>query len=178
MQDQKYVSSVLSRCLDAFRVQGFDASLRPAGGNIPFDSLFIGLEDVGDAGLSLEIEHEMLPTGEDVQDGFTSVYILQTFVTIKEGVPLSSRPELLRAVARLNTQMPVGAFGVFNDTGVLYFKFNTLVPAGTSPDHVAAMMDIQDGLVIHQLFLFVDGLLAIANGEADTETAFRGTPLQ
>jgi len=187
LDSDRYIVSILSKCRDGFSKQGLRVSLNPPDEEHPFHVLLVKFDEVSDADLSVVFEHVLFPIdasmrdrqtgGQEEPDASKNIFISQTFVVLKHDVPASSHSEVLKAVAKINTQLPIGSFGLFTTTNVLYLKFNTLVVGDTPVDRAAMMIDLHDGLILHEMFTFVNGLLAVVEGEETADEAFRNTPL-
>jgi len=88
------------------------------------------------------------------------VYLLQTFVELIPSVSHERITDLLLTIAEINTTLLIGAFGKFPNGGALYYKYNTMLHRSwLTREHPAERMDQQNGLILHQLHLYIDHLL-------------------
>jgi hypothetical protein len=127
----------------------------------PYPSLILRFEEIGERNVLIDLELCFVP-GLDAfsQEG---IYILQSFAVLHDNVPASAFADLLAETASVNITLSLGAFGLFSDTGTLYFKHNTLLSREVldSP-HALQHLDRQNALILHQFHLFADRLLDIA----------------
>jgi hypothetical protein len=74
----------------------------------------------------------------------------------------------------VNTTLPLGAFGLFEDTGDVYFKHNTLLLLSNGDESNAKTIDAQNGLILHLHQLYMEAFLQVAGGfqTADEACAF------
>jgi hypothetical protein len=132
----------------------------------PYRTLAILFDELGDRQTPLRLELCFLPHMEAAEA--EGVAFLQTFAAIAENIAPAHYTELLRITARLNTTLPLGAFGLFEDSGTLYYKHNTLLLLSNGEQACVRAIDAQGGLIIHLLQLYTDALLSVA-GEASAE---------
>ncbi len=103
--------------------------------------------------------------------------LLQTFVELSTTVPGERMSELTWLVTRLNTKLPLGAFGVFDDRGVLYYKQNCLVERRVATEATVRLIDQQTGLVALVLSQFRDLILDVMAGKVSAADGLRAHPL-
>jgi len=127
----------------------------------PYASFILRFDEIGERSAVMDLELCFLPGLEALsQEG---AYILQSFAVMTANVSPAAYEGLLTEIARINIQLPVGAFGLFTDTGVLYFKHNTMLHSEWLRSQVALEhVDRQNALIVHQLYLFSDRLLDLA----------------
>lgn len=123
----------------------------------PYSSLLIRLSEIGARNIALDLELCFLPGFEEfAKEG---VYILQSFAVVQQGIPADFRDTLLREIANLNMQLPVGAFGLFSETDALCFKHNTLLHRDWLSEPQSVMhIDRQNALLLHQFHVTIDRL--------------------
>jgi hypothetical protein len=127
----------------------------------PYPSLILRFDEVGEGNSLIDLELCFLPGLESFsQEG---LYILQSFAVIKNNVPPQAYSRLLTEIAKINIQLPLGGFGLFTDTGVLYFKHNTIqnrewLGSPAALEH----FDRQNALIVHQFYQFTDILLELS----------------
>lgn len=141
---------------------GLISAIVEANEESPAPSLVILFDEVGDNGHTIHVELSFLPNLADADAA--GVFFLQSFVAIAEQVPTGHYPELLKLTAKLNTTLPLGAFGLFEETGVAYFKQNCLIHAENGDAANAKAIDIQTGLILYLHQLYLDGILEVAAG--------------
>lgn len=127
----------------------------------PFSSLILRFDEIGERNAVIDLELGFLP-GLDAfsQEG---LYILQSFAVLRNDVSPTAYAGLLAETAKINIELPLGSFGLFADTGVLYFKHNTIqnrewLDSPRALEH----FDRQNALVVHQFYTFADRLLSLA----------------
>jgi hypothetical protein len=127
----------------------------------PYPSLILRFDEIGERSSLIDLELcFLLEMDQFTQEG---VYILQSFAVLKDNVPPSAYAKLLAETAKINIQLPLGGFGLFTDTGVLYFKHNTFQHSEWLSNQLALEhFDRQNALIVHQLYLFTDLLLNLA----------------
>ncbi|MDQ0113430.1 hypothetical protein [Paenibacillus harenae] len=138
---------------------GLISSVVEATGETPA-TLVILFAEIGQEHRNIHMELSFLPGLADADEA--GLYFLQTFVTLAEEVPAAHYRELLSLAAKLNTTLPLGAFGLFEDTGVAYFKHNCMLQASNGDSANVKSIDIQSGLILHLHQLYFDGLLEVA----------------
>ncbi|SFM12755.1 hypothetical protein SAMN03159341_11766 [Paenibacillus sp. 1_12] len=133
----------------------------------PYPSLIVRFDEIGERPSLIDLELCFLPGMESfTQEG---IAILQTFAVLRSNVPPSTYTKLLAETAKINIQLPLGGFGLFTDTRVLYFKHNTLLHRDwLGSPQALEHLDRQNALVLHQLYLFTDLLLNMAEEHTAT----------
>lgn len=129
----------------------------------PYYSLIVRFNDIGERGLIVDLELCFVPGLEAfAQEG---VYILQSFAVLAEHVPADNAAELLRATSYINMLLPLGAFGLYEESGTLYFKINSMLHRDWLTEATAVnKIDRQNGLLLHQLYQYAERLIDIAEG--------------
>ncbi|MCR8630402.1 hypothetical protein [Paenibacillus radicis (ex Xue et al. 2023)] len=127
----------------------------------PYPSLILRFDEIGEQNSLIDLELCFLPGLESFsQEG---IYILQSFAVIKNNVSPRVYAKLLEEIAKINIQLPLGGFGLFTDTGDLYFKHNTIQNLDWLSSPIALEhFDRQNALVVHQFYQFTDALLDLA----------------
>jgi hypothetical protein len=138
----------------------------------PFYSMIVRFDDIGERGTTVDLELCFIPGMELLaQEG---VYILQSFAALAERVPSDKAAELLHAAAYINMQLPLGAFGLYADSGTLYFKHNTMLHRAWLTEETSVNgVDRQNGLVLHQLYQYAEPLIDVAEGRKTAEEVLR-----
>ncbi len=160
-QGLKYPDTILEECRLIFQKDELQTDWHTSGGDIALNSLLVKFEDIGDRNDDIIFDYCFLPILQEDQ----TIQILQTFATISNKVPNSSSSEMLRFIAKINTQLPIGAFGLFDDSGILYYKHNCYVTKLLNEADNADLINKQTGLMLYQILLFIDPLLDVAEGK-------------
>ncbi|MBD2868160.1 type III secretion system chaperone family protein [Paenibacillus arenilitoris] len=124
--------------------------------------LVVPFDGIGEEERLLRLELCFLPHMEEAEAA--GIAMLQSFATIAEGVPPGRFGDLLRLAARLNTILPLGAFGLFEDTGVVYYKHNALLLLDNGSAANVKAIDAQNGLILHLHQLYMEAFIGVAEG--------------
>ncbi len=171
-QSMPYTDTLLHSLDSSYRAEGVPTGwIEPTEAD-PYRTLVILFGELGDRQIPLRLELCFLPHMEAAEA--EGIVFLQTFASIAENAEPACYPELLRLMARLNITLPLGAFGLFEDSGTLYFKHNTLMLTSIGEQASIRAIDAQGGLILHLLQLYSDALLSVALGEATAEEALAG----
>jgi hypothetical protein len=170
-----YPDSLLKKCQEMYEQGGIKCEWQAPTKEVPVNSLMIFFGGLGERELSVIVNLCFIP-GLDVA-AEQGIHILQTFVTIKEKVSSSVFDELLKATAKINTQVPLGAFGLFEELGLLYFKHSSLINSTTDDQTNISNIDKQNGLILYLQDIFMDALIEVAEGRMTVEQALQSTPL-
>jgi hypothetical protein len=156
--EDTYQYSFLAQCLEFYNDIDVIARLIEPTDESPFNSLIVRLDDIGSNNSAVNLEISFIPgLLEAAQEG---VYLLQTFVELAPTVPEERITQLLFTITEINTTLPIGAFGMFPNGGALYYKHNTMLHRSwLTEDHPAVRLDQQNGIILHQLHLYIDQLL-------------------
>lgn len=150
-----------------YQAEGFQTGWAEPTSDDPFRSLIVQFDEIGEEARDIQLELCFLPNMEDAEAA--GICILQAFVTIAEEVSSAYHGELLRLAAKLNTILTLGAFGLFEDTGVVYFKHNSLLLLGNEDVSNVTAIDTQNGLILHLHQLYMEAFLKVATGEASAD---------
>lgn len=160
--EDNYQTAYLERGLRFYNELGVSAAITAPDEQAPYTALVVRLTDIGARNASVNLEISFIPgISEASKDG---VYLLQIFAalglsTVYTGVAEDQQAALLHKIAEVNSTLPLGSFGVFADTGILYYKHNTLLHRDSlTRDDCAAQLDRMNGLILHQLQLYFDHL--------------------
>ena len=97
---------------------GFDCTLQPSEGELP-DQLLLRLPP-NEHGQSLQLQ--MLFLGD-----LSDPSVLQYYVSLPTRARVGSVANLTRFLNSANASLPIGAFGMLEDEGILYFRANVPV---------------------------------------------------
>ena len=137
--------------------------------------LFVRFEGFGRGEVPLDFAFSfVLLPAEATKSG---VYLLQTLCEFRSGIPTERWPELLGMLARINIQMPIGAFGFTEERGSLHLKCNCLLDMNRPTSEIEAAVDRQAGLMLQGASLFVDALCDVARGTMTSRAALASTPV-
>jgi len=153
-----FTYSVLNRLSDYYVRHGIAAKLAEPDEEAPYYSLLIGFDELGARNDSLLLELSFIPGLEEAEQ--EGVYLFQTFAVIRERTSADRYGALLHACASLNLLLPLGAFGVAEPGGALYFKHNSMLRSEwLAGEQGLQHLDRANGLVLHQLHQFIDQLV-------------------
>lgn len=111
------------------------AQLVPPSEEAPYSALVIRLDEIGSNDTAVNVEIGFIPGLGDASQKV--VYLLQ-----------------------INATLPIGAFGMFLNGGALYYKYNAMLHRSwLTGEKPAVRLDQQNGLILHQLHLYIDQLL-------------------
>lgn len=158
-----------------YNAEGFQTGWAEPTTEDPFRSLIVLFDGIGEEERDIQLELCFLPNMKDAEDA--GICILQAFVTIAEEVSPSYHRELLRLAAKLNTTLPLGSFGLFEETGVLYFKHNLLLLLDNEDASNVKAIDTQNGLILHLHQLYMDSFIKVAAGQASADETLAALPL-
>lgn len=154
-----FAYTVLSKLLRHYQEFGVPAKLADADEAAPYASLLLRFEEIGSRDDSLVLEMSFVPGLEEA--AHEGVYLLQSFAVLRDRTPPEKQEALRRACASLNLTLPIGAFGVLEEGGALYFKHNSMLRGEWLQDEEGVRhLDRVNGLILHQLHQFLDRLLA------------------
>ncbi|HBV96020.1 MAG: hypothetical protein JL50_05240 [Peptococcaceae bacterium BICA1-7] len=170
-----YTVSLLKKCKDIYGHAGLSTGWSEPTEKAPYHTLLVYFNEVGERDSSLVLELCFLPSVEEAP--YRGTYLLQAFISIREDVQPECNGELLKVISDINTQLPLGAFGLFQDTGVLYFKYTSIVDRTIDEETLVKIVDQQNRLILHQHFIFIDILLDVADGIKTSQDALWQTPL-
>ncbi|TMV48648.1 hypothetical protein FE783_16470 [Paenibacillus mesophilus] len=165
----KLPDSFLLQCCRYYETAGLTVRLAEPVEESPYYSLIVRFDDIGERGSIVDLELCFIPGLEPfAREG---VYILQSFAVLVDRVPADKAPELLRATACVNMLLPLGAFGLYEGSGTLYLKHNTMVHRDWLTEETAVIsIDRQNGLLLHQLHQYAERLIEVAEGNRTAES--------
>lgn len=153
--------SVLTRLLDYYGSHGIAAKLAEPDEEAPYASLLIRFEELGSLNDSLLFEISFIPGLEEAAR--EDVYLLQTFAVLRQQTNPGNYDSLLHVCAGLNLTLALGAFGVTERGGALYFKHNAMLRGEWLEGESGLQhLDRSNGLILHQLHQFMDTFVAEA----------------
>lgn len=158
-----------------YQAAGFQTGWTEPTTEDPFRSLITLFDNIGDEQREIQLELCFLPHMEEAEAA--GICILQSFVTLTEAVSPENNTELLRLAAKLNTTLPLGAFGLFEDTGVVYFKHNSLLLLNNEDTANVKAIDAQNGLILHLHQLYMEAFIQIASGQVSADYMISTLPL-
>jgi len=162
--------NLLTQIEEVFTAMGFETNIDPPKPDVPFHSLIVRFYGVG--GLDhLDFQLAFLPNALNAPEAENPL-ILQTFVELHTEINRAKIGDLLWLTAKLNIVLPVGLFGLFDDTRVLYYKYNTFLDKRTPLSITLETIDKQGGVILHIFNLFLEPLLQVAQGELSAQEAF------
>lgn len=167
---------LLKMCQANYEKNGILSKWVEPNEHVPFHTLVVQFESVGNNEQILHLDLNFLPQME--QAASDGLYILQSFVTLLDHEIQGTRHnDLFRFVAKVNTQLPLGAFGLFEDTNILYYKYNSIINMNLDFQYNVQYIDQQNGMILHIQQLFLDAFIQLAHGEITVEQAIKNSPL-
>ncbi|MEK3885660.1 hypothetical protein [Paenibacillus sp. PL2-23] len=156
-ESPSFAYSVLNRLYEYYDSHGIAAKLAEPDDEAPYASLLIRFEEIGSRNDAALLEISFIPGLEEAEK--EGVYLLQTFAVLRDQTAPDSYGVLLDECARLNLTLPIGAFGVTESGGTLYFKHNAMFRSDwLEGESGLQQLDRMNGLVLHQLHQFMDQL--------------------
>lgn len=154
-----FARSVLGGLHDYYGRHGIAAKLAEPDDEAPYASLLIRFDEIGSGNESALLEMSFLPGLEEAEQA--GVYLLQTFAVLRDRTAQERYTSLVQTCASLNLTLPIGAFGVSDPGGALYFKHNSMLRAEWLEGESGVQhLDRVNGLALHQLHLYSDTLIA------------------
>jgi hypothetical protein len=105
--------------------EAYRTELLPASAVVPYDVLLVRIESFEGEGRVWSLELSFLPGLEDELD---DVSILQCFVALSDHISEEHRAALNMLIVKLNAKLPIGSFGLLDNPGMLFFKYNAMLP--------------------------------------------------
>ena len=148
----------------------FKTVFREPTPEIPIHSLVTLFEGIGDRNDSAMFEFYFLPIQEKEAEE-NGINILQIYATIKEDIKPQYFNELYMAISALNPYMPVGAFGLAEESGSIYMKYNMILLQGAGEEAAIQSIDLHFGFILKLVDSYTDLLTDIADGAKTTAGA-------
>lgn len=120
----------------------------------------------------LRLEAAFLPQLEGDMGGYS---ILQAMVPILVADEKVNKAELFALIVKLNTFLPMGSFGYWEEQNMVYHKQNNMV-ANESNDDVYGTIEEQLGMIQYVLTSFVPSLAAVAVDLTSMNDALKNNP--
>jgi hypothetical protein len=173
MTDGKH--DFLAQLEGLYVAQGLPTRRTPPGVQMPAETLWVIFEGFGrdDVPLDLGFSFVPLPPAATVDD----VHILQTMCELETALTPGRVAGLYRMIGRINVNLPIGAFGLLEQTGTVFLKQNCLVDLRRPARDNAILVDRHAGVMLHSLSLFADALRDAADGAATPDEALAGTTM-
>ncbi|CAN5152000.1 hypothetical protein BH09BAC1_BH09BAC1_21990 [soil metagenome] len=129
-------------------------------------------EQLPDEDNQIQMETAFLPQLEDDMDGSSILQMMTPILVADEKV---DKGELFSLIIKLNTFMPMGAFGYWEEQNLVYHKQNNIV-GKTLSEEVFASLEEQIGTIQYVLMSFVPSLAAVAIDGAKMKEALENNP--
>jgi hypothetical protein len=120
----------------------------------------------------LRMEIAFLPQAEENQSDHS---ILQAMVPILLADENVNKGELFGLIVKLNTFLPMGSFGYWQEQNMVYHKQNNMV-ANKDSMEVYATIEEQLAMIQYLLTSFVPSLAAVAVDNDSIDNALKGNP--
>ena len=111
----------------------------------------------------VRLEMLFLPLDEADREVISFNYI-QFFAVIKEDLEEANYGKLMEFINYVNSNIPVGTIGIATDSKLLYLKYCCPYLQNMSPDLILEMTDTVLSIIIHELNLYIDALIDVAEG--------------
>lgn len=170
--DKQYL--LISHLQTIFSEVGLPTKLEMPTSDDPFHTLIVQFGSIGVSQYIVNLQLMFLPKITFSQ-AENDTYILQSFFELSEQVNSSISDEVLWLIARLNTKLPLGAFGLLSDDGVLYFKHNLILDAEIEKNLFlySKLIQRQLDMLLHILNSFMDTLMQVAEGKTQARVALQ-----
>ncbi len=120
----------------------------------------------------LQMEAAFLPQVEDDLDGQSILQMMVPILVADENV---DKKELFALIIKLNTFMPMGSFGYWEEQNMIYHKQNNIIGKKTDAEHYATYEE-QVGMIQYVLTSFVPSIAAVAIDGANMQKALEDNP--
>lgn len=170
------IQQVLERVQQVYEQMGLEAELFPPDAESNFFVLIVRFPLEGSDRL-VDVEFTAIPEA-DPQFKPGEFFTLQTYTQLSDAISAQNLNELLWLVVKLNTQLPIGQFGVFDNLQILYFKQNCLINHTIAPDSNLSLIQRQTQLFLTVLSRFIHLVLPVANGHMKGQEALDTSSLR
>ncbi|MDJ1179048.1 hypothetical protein PJF56_09240 [Roseofilum sp. BLCC_M91] len=109
-------------------------------------------------GIPVDWQFCLLPKMHERED-FATQEFLQLFIELSKNVTPEHLDRTLRAIAQINLNLPFGAFGVVEDSHILYFKHNTLIDIRGDAAITLDILQNQWSIILYSLNCFFESLM-------------------
>ncbi|MFL6278335.1 MAG: hypothetical protein ACJ74G_24385 [Blastocatellia bacterium] len=152
--------------------QAYQTELQPAGNGVPYDTLLVRIESFEEENRVWRLELSFLP---GLEGDLERVSILQSFVSLSNQIAEAHGAALNRLLVKLNAKLPVGAFGLLDNHGQLFYKHNAMLP-DDSPDAGDQIVQELVPMTTYLIALFSEPLIRVASGQKTVEEALADMP--
>jgi hypothetical protein len=115
----------LERFSDLLSEDAYLTELAAATEDLPYETLVVRIETFEEPSRVWNMELSFLP---GLEDELKDVSILQCYVALANYTSGANSASLERLIIEVNAKLPIGAFALLNQPGVLFFKHNALLP--------------------------------------------------
>ena len=157
-QTQREVLLELKGMLDSLEVVN---TLREPEGRLPMPILTTLHTNLGYQGNEVMGEFYFLPLFAEKQD----FHYFTVVMTLDEQVPMEKQEEMVKAANMLNYYLPMGAFVVEKDGGILAYKHAGLLPVSLDIEKLSFMADGMIGTAMSMVNEYVDPFMQLLNGQ-------------
>lgn len=148
---------LLEQAMQYYKSVEVPAKLEEATKEAPYVALLLRFDDVGSKNASIVLEISFIPGMEAAEK--EGVYLMQSFAVLANETDVNRELELQRTICEINTTLPIGAFGLFDNGGECYYKYNAIVDEQwLTGDAALKRLDRQNGLIVHLLNQYADVL--------------------
>jgi len=145
------------------------------GDNKSYSTLYVVVDISSDqlpGESQLRMEIAFLPQAEENQSDHA---ILQAMVPILLADENVNKGELFGLIVKLNTYLPMGSFGYWEEQNMVYHKQNNMVPSKENIE-VFAAVEKQLAMIQYLLTSFVPSLAAVAVDNDSMDNALKSNP--
>lgn len=161
-QSQMEVLEKLKEMLDSLEVANV---LREPEGNLPIPVLTTLHTNLGYQNNEVMGEFYFLPIYTENQE----FHYFTVVMTLDEEVPPAKCDEMAKAVNMLNYYLPMGAFVVEKNGGVLAYKHAALLPVNLDTEKLAFMADGMIGTAMSIVNEYIDPYMQLLNRQITLE---------
>lgn len=108
--------------------QAYQTELRPAGDEVPYDTLLVRIESFEAENRVWLLELSFLP---GLEGDLERVSILQSFVSLSNQIAETHGAALNRLIVKLNAKLPLGGFGLLDTPRMLFLNITPCCPMTT-----------------------------------------------
>lgn len=156
---------VLKELKQIFETIQVETVMREPDENLPTHILTTLHQNMGVSSNEVMGEFYFLPLNEEKQ----KFHYFCSVITMHEAVPKDRYEDLIKAASMLNFYLPVGAFVVEKDGGVLAFKHTALLPFDGPAEELLSLADGGIGAALSLTNQYVDAFMKLINRQITLE---------
>lgn len=173
----KYQLNILEAFKEYLRQLQYDAELTETaiGDGRVYSTLYVLLNISSDqlpGENYLRLETAFLPKAEKESSEQSVLQTLVPIVMAQEQVDLN---EIFGLIIKLNTFLPIGSFGYWEEQNMIYYKQNNII-SDKGSEHLHGTFEEQLAMMQHLLTNFVPSIAAVAIDGIPTQVALQQNP--